>query len=745
MSRAFTLASFLGAALLFTVQPLVAKMLLPILGGSPSVWNTCMVFFQAALLAGYLYAHLVRRLRPALQVALHAALLLVAALSLPIALAGRAGPPAASSPVPWVLVTLGWMCGAPFAVLAATSPLLQRWYAATREEGASDPYFLYAASNLGSFAGLVAYPLVLERLLPLEGGLSQSTTWAATFGLFAPLIVAAGAAAARTAARGAPPPPPEHRAGASRLLRWGALAFVPSSLLLGVTQYITTDIASVPLLWIVPLALYLLTFVAAFRRAGPPGLAVPGWILAAAVLTSAALALPGIDAPWPVEAAVHLTLFGSAALLCHARLARARPDPSQLTSFYLAVAAGGAAGGVFNALAAPLLFRDVFEYPLMVAVACLARAPKSLDARTRRSAALDIGLAAALLATTWGGRVLADRAGLEGAAASTVSAAIPLALAAFMSTRRTRFAVAALVVLLVPWAQVRDRGLVHRERSFFGVSRVGLYAGGEIPIGDDGGLSSLPIPFHVLIHGSTRHGSQALVASLRGNPTTYYARSGPIGQVFEAYAGRPILEEIAVVGLGAGTLAAYGAEGRRMTFFEIDPVVERIAADPAYFTYLRDCPGPARVVLGDGRLSLSREADGRYGLIVLDAFSSDAIPVHLLTREAVAMYVRKLRPGGLVAFHVTNGYLDLPQVVAAVASDLGLAARVEYDDRVDRRDRALGKDRSVWAVCARTAADLGPLAADARWLPLTGPGASAPRASALWTDRFSNLVALLRR
>jgi hypothetical protein len=751
----FSAALLLSAALLFTLQPMVAKMLLPILGGTPAVWNTCMVFFQVGLLAGYAYAHLLcGRLRIRAQVALHAALVLLSLAALPVAVSGRGAPPVDANPIPWVLVTLAVACGLPFVVVAATSPLLQRWFATTGSAGSRDPYFLYAASNLGSLGGLLAYPVLLEPALPLassaSGGMSQSRLWTIGYAAFSAVVIGCGALALLRGGRdaGAAEAPAADPAPTPRqVARWMLLAFVPSSLLLGATQFITAEVAAIPLLWAVPLALYLLTFVAAFGGGDRVPVAWVSWTFAALATAAAVLATFGPDEfPWSLTLVAHLLLLTAAALMCHLTLARLRPAAGRLTGFYLAIAAGGALGGVFNALVAPVLFRDILEYPLMVLVACALRPAPGAAAGSRPvwpRRALDVAVPLALaaylaLAARFAPRHPAPRETL----ALLLGIGLPAAIVLATAGRRVRFALAFAVLLGFFWIWHREGSVLRRERSFFAVHRATVYKGTPFKFDDAGGLT-VRLTFHGLQHGSTRHGVQAVEGIYGKAPTTYYHRTGPIGQVFAAWGNSPLLDEVGVVGLGCGTLAAYGSPRRRFTMHEIDPAVVRIATDPALFTYLEDTSSPWRVVLGDGRRTIEQVPDGTYGLLVLDAFTSDAVPVHLLTREAMATYVRKLRPGGLVALNLTNGYLDLEKVVGAIASDLGLAALLEVDDDVDARAEGEGKDPSVWAIVARSRADLEPLATDPRWKPLAGDGAPPPLSSALWTDQYSNLFSVL--
>ena len=715
---------FLSAGLMFLVEPMVAKMVLPRLGGSPAVWTTCMVFFQAMLLAGYAYAHLsVRLLSRRAQIALHLCILLpVAALLLPLTL-GSATPAEDQSPAAWLLLRLAVVAGAPMLAISATAPLLQTWFSRLDHPAARDPYFLYAASNAGSLLALLAYPLLAEPLLPLD---EQSLVWSVGFGVLAVGTVLCAAVfqfapdPAVTAARPAAEfsRTPAQSPGIARYkdyAGWTALAFVPSSLLLGVTSHITTDIASVPLLWVIPLALYLLSFVLCFARRPPiphaamvralPLLLIP-LIL---IVTTPALAFP-----------LHLLVFFVACMVCHGALAARRPDPARLTEFYFFLALGGVLGGVFNAILAPLLFSDVIEYPLMLVAVCLAM-PAGTDDRPR-ARALDFILPAALaiLLACVRNFQLSDALAvrlLELLAALLIPA---LALLNF-STRRLRFALGVAACIFVPsTATLRDT--IATERSFFGVNRVHSVA-------DGGG--------RILIHGTTVHGAASMIPGEERLPLGYYAHEGTFGHFFNAIADRGV-RHVAVLGLGSGALACYATPGQDWTFYEIDPLVERMARDPKLFRFLKDCGNDPRVVLGDGRLRLEHARDGAYDLLIVDAFGSDSVPVHLLTREAMALYQRKLAPGGLLLIHISNRSLDLAPVVAALAADAGLQAREFIDlpppDQIGWRHMA----SDLVAIAAR-GGDLGMLAGDPNWKPL-------PRArpSALWTDQRSDLLGVIR-
>jgi hypothetical protein len=722
----FTVTIFVGASLLFILEPMFARMVLPLLGGSPGVWITSVLVFQALLLAGYAYAHLsVSRLGPRRQSMLHMALVGVPILLLPIAVPAGWTPPAQANPAFWLIAVMGVSVAFPFLMISSASPLLQRWFAATRHERARDPYFLFRASNLGSMVGLLSYPVLLEPTLGLD---EQSRLWSAAYVLLTLLVVACAVMVWRspraqetigprgsTAPEGAAPT-------AARRLRWLVLAFVPSSLMLGATNFLTTDISPVPLLWVLPLAIYLISFVIAFspgypRRRGIVTKAVPFL-----VLTLAATMLLQAGGPLWMLLSLHLLVLFLASVMCHGELAIDRPSPRHLTAFYLWISFGGVLGGAFNAIVAPLVFNSFVEYPLALAAVCIllpwpARGRSETWVRAL-DVAIPLGLAAVVVVAT----TVTRRFGSE--EAYVVVAAILLLVVFSLRARPIRFGLAVGALLLagaIP--EIAGRRVLVQERSFFGVYRV---------------LEDVnPVKGRLLFDGTTLHGAQSLDASRRLEPTTYYTTTGPVGDVFAAWTDRPTGARIGVVGLGTGSLACYGATGERWTFFEIDPVVERIAEDPAFFTFLRDCPSEQRVVvLGDGRLSLQREGPDSFDMLILDAFSSDAIPVHLITREALALYRSKLGPEGLLLFHISNRYLDLHPVLGSLAQDAGLASLARDDDTVTDADRQVWKTASSWVVMARDPAALGGLRDDADWYPLA-PGHD------LWTDGYSDVFGVV--
>jgi hypothetical protein len=716
----FTAAVFLSAFLLFLVQPLFGKMVLPLLGGSPAVWNTCMLFFQAALLGGYLYAHLSSRWTVRRQAIVHLVLLALAALALPVSVRG-AVPPGGGAPIPWLLGLMAMTVGAPFLVLSGTGPILQRWFSRSRHPQAAEPYQLYAASNLGSALSLLAYPFLLEPRMRLAG---QSGLWTAGYLLLGVLIAGCAWRVWKTADATAPAStglPADDAAPAAPVtprdrLTWTGLAFVPSGLLLAVTTYITTDLSPAPLLWVVPLALYLLSFTLVFARRPP----IPhAWMVAvhpSAIAVAVLLLATGYVQTPRFAIPLHLLALFVIAMTAHGELARRRPHARHLTEFYLWISVGGVLGGVFNALLAPVLFDNVWEYPIVLALACLARPwpEERLGWRGHLWAAVRAAAFAYAL-------IYLGRTDTLSPTVFVIVGAILINLLNVGLGRTPGWLLACIGAALFfrAYATITEPGVLLAERTFFGRYKVMEYD-------FDGG-------FHVLRHGSTLHGAQSLQPERRRQPLTYYLPRGPLGQMFSATAHLQGRRRVAVVGLGTGTTAAYARAGEQWTFYEIDPGIERIARDTAYFSYLSDMPVPPRVVLGDARLQMARDQGRQYDLILLDAFSSDAIPVHLVTREALEVYLSRLAPGGIVAFHVSNRYLNLEPVVAALAYDAGLAARAGQGPR-NRNSRGY-ESNSTWIALARDEAHLGPLVADSSWWkPRLDPDVGT------WTDDYSSIL-----
>ncbi|HEV2509745.1 fused MFS/spermidine synthase [Bosea sp. (in: a-proteobacteria)] len=669
---------FLSAFLLFGIQPMFAKMVLPRLGGSPAVWSTAMVFFQAMLLAGYAYAHwLVSRFSVRRAALIHIALMIVVvATSLPIGIAAGFERPPQQGEFAWLLLLFTASVGLPFFAVSANGPLLQAWFARTGHAHARDPYFLYAASNVGSFLALLAYPFAVEPTLRLA---TQASAWAWGFGLLlAGITACAGLCVGRSASRLDTPPLVAEPIPASRKLHWLFLAFVPSGLLVAVTAHISTDVASGPLLWVAPLALFLLTFVIVFQR---KPLLRHGWMLNAQlllVLCYMAATTLHLRLGWGGELVLHLAVLFVTAMVAHGELARLRPSAAGLTGFYLWMSLGGVLGGVFTALLAPLLFNSVAEYPLLVVAGMLCR-PGFTSIRLRR----------------WQGVALASIAAL---------ASVSLVAREMMRTDSVR--------------------------SFFGIHRITEIQDGR---------------FRVLSHGSTVHGAQRLrqddgtPVSGRPEALTYYFAGGGIADgiasVRQARGGT--LAAVAAIGVGTGSLACQVRAGEDWRFYEIDPAVIRIATDPARFGFFSACAPAPTFVIGDARLTLGDASDGSLDLIVVDAFSSDAIPVHLLTGEALALYMRKLKPDGAVLLHISNRNMELASVVTATAASQGLATWLNKPVRTAEDLRAMKTAPEV-ALVTRPGVDPG--SAVRGWKRQAGPGTTRP-----WSDDYADVVGAIWR
>lgn len=763
----YALTLFTGATLLFVMQPMVGKMILPLLGGTPAVWSTCMVFFQAALLGGYAYAHaLTRRLRPARQALVHVVVLALPFAVLPLAVNPRLLRGGEANPILDVLTLLSLSVGLPFLVVSATAPLLQQWFTHTGHPAARDPYFLYAASNLGSMLALLGYPTLVEPRLHLQGSswLTQTTLWSLGYAALAGLtLLCALTLWWKPALEPVPTPgeaatapaPPEERPRWARRLYWVVLAFVPSSLLLGVTTYITTDLAAVPLLWVLPLAIYLLTFILAFGR-WPRllhrlvvRLALPLTLVVIFLMVSALPERIWVTVLW------HFGLLFVLALACHGALALDRPGARHLTEFYLLISVGGVLGGLFNALVAPVVFSSLIEYPLMMVLACVLLAAAEgaalgLGAGARR-ALLAVAAAAALALVLYSEsatlrldfafleRVLdlgADRVSdwLDPAERLLNKLLIygpPLAVAWLLRRRPLHLGLALASILLISgFVDARNSDQIRQSRSFFGVLRISR--------------DRDPKGYTELRHGTTLHGRQSLEPSRRAEPLSYYQRKGPVGQLFAELDRRAGSVHMAVVGLGTGTLAAYARPGDRITFYEIDRLVRDVAFDPGYFTYATDARDRAvtlRVELGDARIRMEAvrrdRPEERYDVILVDAFSSDAIPVHLLTREALRLYFDLLAPRGILALHISNRYLRLEPVVAALAEDRRYARMLQDGGT----DDVPGAVEASWAILARRTEDFGDLASDSRW---TETRLDAEPAVSAWTDDFHNLLSVFK-
>lgn len=720
----FALTLLVSSSMLFVVQPMVAKMIQPVLGGSPAVWNTSMVFFQAMLLLGYLYAHLSTRwLGVRRQSLIHLFIMGAGLLFLPVLFDAPADPAAIASPSLWLLTALILGVGWPFFVISTSAPLLQKWFSTMDHPRAGDPYHLYAASNVGSFLALLSYPFFIE---PRFGLAAQSTIWMAAYLILFSFVAICAALLWKSSPRGegpAPAQPPAANLPLSwlRRIKWVIWAVLPSSMMLAVTTFITTDVAPVPLLWIPPLAIYLFSFILVFSRKNPIPSRFWSLLFAPALIALAYLFFTDISNPLWLVTAVHFGAFFVFSMVFHGFLADDRPHTADLTEFYLWMSVGGVLGGAFIALAAPLLFDRLLEYPLLLVLAALATPAILYKGPWTRAvlafSAVAAGTAIIVLRIT-------DGDGLWGTLIVAAVVLICLGAARFAPNRLPSVLAAVALSLFVIEALPGPRE-IHAERSFFAHHHIRISPDGE---------------FHILSHGTTVHGSQARSPEFRHIPRSYYHPSGPLGDVFEVLGQRSRSLPIAAVGLGTGAIAAYAVEGQDLDIFEIDASVERIARNPDFFTYLEDCAGHCEVILGDGRLQMAQAEDHRYGLIVLDAYTSSAIPVHLLTRQALILYLEKLHPQGILAFHISNRHLDLELPLARLAEELGLAARIRTH-YVEEEDPLYHQyvDSSQWLVMARRTEAFGALVDDEEW--------EEPEISAdvrIWTDDYANVLGTYR-
>ncbi len=842
----FTLALFSSAALIFVLQPLFARMVTPLLGGSPQVWNASMAFFQIALLAGYLYAHLLARVKDLrIQIAVHAVVLIAAWFVLPVHVSTALGAPNSEQPVLWLLGVLTLSVGAPFAAASATAPLLQAWYARSGRADAHDPYYLYAASNLGSFVGLLAYPVLIE---PLLGAQAQSAAWTVAYVGVGGLILMA---ATSVIAGHAEPPKPLVHTGAAPTWRqrfyWIAAAAVPSAMSMGATLYISTDVASAPMLWVIPLALYLATFVLAFMK-GSERIA-QATLFVHPIALALMVASYYLASNWVLTASLILTGFFFSALICHLALSQSRPSADRLTEFYLYVSLGGVVGGAFAGFLAPIIFNNVYEFPLAMAAACLFRpraktdVPRLEDAAFAAAIAVGVlalvsvrlpmveaiivigalGAAAGMVAAGWSDESkpapyryallaaaaihasiiiyvafaregIISRTVVEGEAVLTFgdpwgwllglssfvmlifavhgtiqprrdnkriadlmlggvmptvivllllivigarfddpNAVVPLSLlfcglAIFLN--RGRPIILASIVLLgfavIFLDDARGARIVTQERTFFGVLRTRVYelADPAVP------------PLRVLMHGTTLHGAQITAPGLTRQAMTYYHERTALGEAISAGLQMHPQAHLALIGLGAGSTACLMRPDDQLTIYEIDPAVVRLSASPeAEFTFVRECQPNAAVVIGDARLRIADAPDGAFDVIVVDAFSSDAIPAHLLTREAIALYLSRLSENGVIILHLSNRHLALVSEAARVARDLGVPTLYRVSREFDTEPRVpYGASAASVMIVARNPMALSMLpTTSGEWIDYQAPPGRG------WSDDYINM------
>lgn len=702
----FRLTIFVSSFLLFLVQPMIARLALPRFGGAPAVWNSAMLVYQSLLLLGYAYAHQISLLPVRRQITIHALLFIVAALTLPIGLIATTLP-SSLNPVVSVPLLLALSVGPLFFVISAQAPLLQRWFGFS---GGTEPYALYAASNLGSFGGLLCYPLIVEPLIPL---VDQRLLWSGSYLSLGILMLWCAYAAV-----GQPSQEPQtilQQSAKSFRPRLILLAAIPSGLILSTTLYLTTDIVAMPLLWVVPLAAYLLSFVVAFAEKRSLARLINAICPLTMIISAMGAAIFTSMGAAMLVFIIIMNLFCVSVVL-HSRLYELRPEPEQLTAFYLALSVGGVLGGIFCALIAPLLFNWTFEHWILLAAAAFAAEFRSPFYK---------------IANLWSGDVNANRftIGLLGLiialalfgliSASSVASLILVGISIVAIGNRLLFgaAIVGLILCAGGWDRLRQSFTPGQlTRSYFGVYSVASDA-----------------KIRTLTHGTTIHGVQNLGSQERERmATAYYAPLSGVGLAMTHIRAR----RVAVVGLGAGTLACYAKPGQSWTFYEIDPKVQRIAQDR--FTFLSRCLPGARVVLGDARLTLIQAAPASADVLVIDAFSSDSIPAHLLTAEAFDLYRRRLSPTGILLIHISNRFLDIEPVVSGAAANGGwyTAAREFTPTEAERQEN---QTHSLWIALSPDEPALQDLvrASGAEWRPLR-------QRQILWTDEHASLLPIVR-
>jgi hypothetical protein len=726
MARAvFVITILTGSFLLFLVQPMVARMALPRLGGAPAVWNSAMLVYQALLLGGYGYAHWLSRFRLKTGAMIHLTLLALASLWLPIGLFAFAMP-ADAEPALWVPWLLGASIGPLFFAVSAQAPLMQRWYSAVAP--GRDPYALYAASNVGSFGGLIAYPLIVEPLMALRG---QSLLWSTGYALLFLFVAVCMLLLPRKNVAAQHEPITSAAPGTRRVITWIALALVPSGLMLATSTFLTTDIVAVPLLWVLPLGIYLLSFTVAFATNRTLSDAITRFAPLVILMFGGVMIAGHQQYPY-LNAIMALVLLFTVAVSLHGRMYALRPAPDRLTGFYLAMSVGGALGGVFAGLIAPVVFDWTYEYPLLI-LAAGALAPQyfllpvfqrlwNVDARgvrIRMVAIVTIVVALIALGIQNPGNILGDMA------ENIVFLLIAVIGLAVIGRRLPYVVVLAGALFLFGGYRALQTSWEGdaRTRSYFGVYTVRDYA-----------------TQRTLAHGTTLHGTELKGSADRERqPTTYYLPGSGVGRAMLA---APALygpaARIGVVGLGSGTLACYAQPGQRWRLFEIDPEIVRIARDSGQFHFLERCLPDPDIVIGDARMRLAQQAPASFDLLALDAFSSDAVPMHLMTREAFDTYARTLQPKGLLLVHISNRFLDLEPVVAAAGAEgKWFAARLVYHPSANEGEQAAVSD---WIALSRDPATIGRLTeSGGEWIQLK------KRANFRgWTDDYATILPLLR-
>ena len=752
-SLVFSLTLLLSSFLLFLVQPMIGRMLLPSLGGTPAVWNGCMLFFQAALLAGYAWAHYgPPKLGVKNHLLVHLFLLAAVCCLLPMKIVDSWAAPVDSNPMFWLLGQLTLCVGLPFFVISSSAPLLQRWFSlsASETEQGSEPWFLYAISNFGSLVALISYPFVFERIMGLT---NQGIFWASGFLLLTCMFANCAWYTLRNARPEVltRPRTKTHTAPLSwnQRVRYIVLAAIPSSLMLGVTTIVSTDAGSFPLMWSIPLALYLITFILVFAKRQ---LLPHRWIVRATPFFL--LAMPLVmtidlgDNP-ALMIAAHFAVFFVVAMACHGEMARLRPPVEQLTEFYLMMSIGGVVGGAFNSLLAPVLFNSILEYPIVLIAASLAlpawreiadgqnstdRSPAPSWLSIEKIWAVPVALLV-LLSGVWAFEY--SLLTLFRPLVMLLGFAVPAAVCILLARSPRRFVPCyALLLLGYPFIHV-NHDVTLKQRGFFGVNEIAT-------VGE----------FRTLINGRTQHGMQRIEETENPLPLSYYHPDGPVGDLFRQFGDQQ--NRIGVVGLGVGTIAAYGQANQQLDFYEIDPIVYQMASDENYFSYLSSARSDVEVILGDARVQLdarrkrmsrltnvawrpnSNETQTKnrlYGMMILDAFGSDSVPIHLLTEEAVELYLDSLDENGLLAIHISSKFMNFIPVGAALSQHFGLHSAVRTDAQLTQADRQSGRSASRYMIFSRDKETIDRfLDLENGWQPLKSDR------PVHWTDEHANIL-----
>ncbi|WP_340198412.1 fused MFS/spermidine synthase [Ascidiimonas sp. W6] len=706
----YSITLLLSASLLFVVQPMFSKMILPLLGGTPQVWNTAMLFFQLLLLGGYAYAHgITKYLNIRVQAILHIILLVLFFFILPIAIPEGWVPPLGKDPTLWQLTLMTVTIGGPFFVLSGSAPMFQKWFSRTNHKDANNPYFLYGASNLGSMTALLLYPVIIEPAMNLG---KQSETWMYGYMALVVFTVFCALVVWKTNTQKIEDKKTTEKEVITwrRKGKWLLLSFIPSSLMLGVTTHITTDVASVPLLWIIPLSLYVLTFIIAFARkpiiTEKAASSNFGFLLIYLFIYTMMYDSQGI-----VFVLFHMILFFFAALVCHSALSQAKPSAQNLTEFYLVMSIGGALGGVFNGLITPKLFIIPIEYALILGLAaCMRYANEKKKSIPKYHFVLGL---LTILSVIWAIQI-------ESIVVKSILMGVALTGLFLTINGRWVFGITAAIILIIssPGNLIAylNTDIVHNDRNFFGIIKI-------IDLEN----------YRYFFHGTTIHGVQSLEKDREHVPLAYYYDTSAIADMFDFASANFGDQHVAVLGLGVGVTACFDKEGRTFDFYEIDPGVIRVAEDSTYFTFLSGCGSPYKIIEGDARLTLANKNNNSYDLILGDVYSSDNIPVHLITREAVELYLEKLKPDGMLGFNISNSFLDIEPVFAEIADSFGIKGYSKFT----RGDKTKGLGDAYGFVFARNENQKKFLLANG-WTP-----AEKRKGVGLWTDDFSNILSVV--